>query len=412
MPDRAQSESVAAVLLVGVVVISVGIVGLYAVEEFASTTDGPRTDVAVDVRTDALVVTHRGGASIPSADLRLIVRVNGSDAGLAWGDGSLDGGDDVFDPGESWRVSRSDTPDSVVVVRLVHTPSNTVLVRTETNPRVPETVDAKRGGKIEARDSEGPFVPGGRGDETGGEEPPLRVRVDDLTNRDTNNPRYVVSYDVSTTNGSFDRVEVEFDSGWNAESGTRTDETARGRVSFRGGYGQNEPYTITVRTYYETGGGATTVGRTRTITDRADTYNPENDDLRTAESPSLATETSIGDLSVPDESKVCYRFDYDVDAPGDVDEVILGTVARSESNAGTAVETVSQPSGERDVGVQYGTGTQYKAVVLITDTDGAVVDSRTRDDVADGDSGQSGGCENEGSPGKGPPKGGGPPGRR
>ena len=427
MLNRAQSELAGAALLLGIVVITVGIAGAYGLTTVGSSADTPRATVDGEVGMDSLTLTHQGGQSIPGDDLRLRVRVNGSETSLVWADGTLTGGDARFDPGDAWRVSRSYDPDSVVVVRLIHRPSNGILFRTERNPTTP-TVVSGDGGKADARDTDGEIPVGIGTDDTGTDdetETSLRVRVDDLTNRSTDNPRYVVSYDAPVTNDSFDRVEVEFGSGPNADSATRTGGSERGSVSFRGGYGQNEEYTITVRTYYTTDGGETTVGRRRTITDRADTYNPENDDLRSAESPSLDPGTSIEDLSVPDRSEVCYRFDYGVDAPGDIGEVIFGVVARSEFGAGTAVERASQPSDERDIGVEYGAGTEYKAVVLITDTDGAVVDSQTRNDVADGDDrgrGQPDGCEQEngppenGPPGNGPPgngpPGNGPPGQR
>ncbi|GAB6861861.1 type IV pilin [Haloplanus litoreus] len=155
MPDRAQSDAVGAVLLVGLVTVSVGVVGAYAVGAMTDGTDTPRVDVTGEVRTDGITLSNQGGGSLPSESLRLSVRVNGSETPLSWGDGTLSGGAESFDPGEIWSVARSDDPDSVVTVRLIHRPSNTVLFRVERSPTSGESVNADTGGYIEAVDSEG-----------------------------------------------------------------------------------------------------------------------------------------------------------------------------------------------------------------------------------------------------------------
>jgi hypothetical protein len=264
------------------------------------------------------------------------------------------------------------------------------------------------GGQIDAVDSEGEIPVGiGTADETDDDtETSLRVRVDDLTNRDTDNPRYVVSYDAPVANDSFDRVEVEFDAGWDGDSGTITDGTERGSVSFQGGYGQNEEYTITVRTYYTTDDG-TTVGRVRTITDRADTDNPANDDLSESGSPVIEPSTTITDRSDPERDRVRYRFEYDIDTKGSFGEVIVAVVNRN-GNGGTTVRTVDRSSSTEDLQVNYGTNTEYKAAILVLDDDGAVVDTKTRIDEADGDGGNGPGNSgsNPGNSGSNPGKGG------
>ena len=409
MRDRAQSELAGAALLLGIVVITVGVAGAYGLNAVVSSADTPQATVDGEVRTDSITLTHQGGQSIPGDDLRLQVRVNGSETTLDWTDGTLTGGDARFDPGDAWRVSRDYDPDTVVVVRLVHRPSNHVLFGTETNPTVPMATNGD-GGKADARDTDGEIPVGiGAADDTETDddvETSLRVRVDDLTNRDTDNPHYVVSYDAPVANDSFDRVEVEFDAGWNGDFGIITDETERGSVSFRGGYGQNEEYTITVRTYYTTGGGGTTVGRARTITDRADADNPTNDDLSESGSPVLESSTTITDRSVPETSDVRYRFDYDVGTRGNFGEVLVGIVNRN-GVGGTTVRTVGRSSGIEDLQVNYGTGTDYKATILVFDADGAVVDAQTRFDEADGDGSNPGNSgSNPGNSGSNPGRGG------
>lgn len=388
MPDRAQSEVVGAALLLGLVVVIVVIAGVAALDAATATADTPRANVAGEVQTDGITLNHRGGEPLPGADLRVSVRVNGSETGVDWTDGTLTGGDDTFDAGERWTVSQSYHPDSAVAVRLIHAPSNTVLFRTETTPQSPDPVAAEWGGKADAVDSEGEFSVGAGGDDDDGDDdadPSLRLRVDDLTDQDTDNPRYVVSYDAPSAEGTFDRVEVAFDSDGNADTTTETRSSERGSVDFPGEYGANEEYRITVDAYYDDGSGETVVEHARTVTDAADGANPSNDDLSESGSPALEPSTTITDRSDPERDTVEYRFDYEVDTNGNFQQVLLGVVNRN-GDGGTAVETHERASRRNEaVSVEYGAGTDYKVTILVFDADGAVVDSKTRIDEADGD---------------------------
>jgi hypothetical protein len=405
MPDRAQSETVGAILLLGVVVLSVGVVGAYALEAAIVPSDAPRANVAGDVRTDALVLTHQGGDALPGGDLRLRVRVNGSETGVAWADGTLTGGDDRFDPGEEWRVTRAYAPGAVVSVRLVHVPSNAVVFRTETSPPRPTVVGD--GGKADARDTEGE-IPVGADEDDGS----LRVRVDDLTDRDRDRPHYVVSYDVAPANDSFEGVEVAFTSDDVDATGTESGTGTRGHVRFQRYYGSGAEYDLVVRTLYRDESGGTVVGRSRTITDRADAVNPSNDDLSEADSPTIDASTTIDDLSEPNSDRVRYEFDYAVTTRGNFQQVVLGVV-NQQGVGGTDVR-FGRPAGKKETITEYyGTGTQYKATILVFDADGAVVDAETRIDEADGDDAGDGPGppDDPGPPGNpGPPDSPGPPG--
>ncbi|GAB3328208.1 type IV pilin [Haloplanus salinarum] len=167
MPNRAQSEAVGSILVIGLVVVVVGVAGTAALGPITSGTDGVRAEITGGVDTDGITLSHQGGDSISGDELRLIVRVNGSETGLDWADGTLSGGDDAFDPGEGWRVSRDYHADSVVAVTLIHDPSNAVLFDTERNPASTDPVVADRGGNVGARDSEGAVPGGGSGSSPG-----------------------------------------------------------------------------------------------------------------------------------------------------------------------------------------------------------------------------------------------------
>lgn len=171
MADRAQSELVGGMLLLGVVVIVVGVAGVAALDATTATADAPQADVTGVVGTNATTLAHRGGESLPGADLRLLVAVDGADASIDWADGSLSGDDDVFDPGEQWTVT-TPTSDSgaVVSITLIHRPSNAVLFETETNP-TPPRVAAGDGGLADATDRDGRIDPGDVGGGGGTETP-------------------------------------------------------------------------------------------------------------------------------------------------------------------------------------------------------------------------------------------------
>ncbi|WP_338738193.1 type IV pilin [Haloplanus salilacus] len=392
MDDRAQSEAVGSILVIGLVVVVVGIAGAAALGPLTSGTDTVRAEITGDIGTGGIDISHQGGDALPSADLRLIVRVNGSETGLDWADGTLSGGDDAFDPGEGWRVSRDYHADSVVAVTLIHEPSNTILFDTERSPASTDPVVADRGGNLGARDSEG-AVSGGtnRGDDGNGADESIAVGVNDLTYLDGDAPQFVVSYDVGSVNDSFDRVEVEFD-GEDADDRTLSADRPRGSVGFLGDYGADEPYTITIRTYDDDG----SVGRNRTITDRADTEDRFGGDLSESDSPTLDDDTTITDESDPETDEVQYRFDYEVETEGNFGGVVLGMVNRN-GNGDTVVyppewewsdgevATLDTADGEETLDADYRAETEYKLTILVFDDEGAVVDTLRVFDEADGE---------------------------
>jgi hypothetical protein len=73
MFNRAQTESIGVILLLGVVVISIGAGGIYAVGTVTQSTDGPDAAFTSEIGTDGIALSHQGGDSVPGNDLRLIV---------------------------------------------------------------------------------------------------------------------------------------------------------------------------------------------------------------------------------------------------------------------------------------------------------------------------------------------------
>lgn len=70
MNDRAQSETVGVVLLVGVVVITVSTAGAFALSDVDS--DIRDFDGRIEVTTDSITIAHAGGDPIAFSDLLLV----------------------------------------------------------------------------------------------------------------------------------------------------------------------------------------------------------------------------------------------------------------------------------------------------------------------------------------------------
>lgn len=117
--NRAQSESVGVILLVGIVVISVATVGAFALSDIDS--DERNFDATVEVTTDRITIAHGGGDPVPFSDLLLVLRVDGTTTRITPNDSELVNGDDdeLFEPGERWVTDTvSYSTDELVTVRL------------------------------------------------------------------------------------------------------------------------------------------------------------------------------------------------------------------------------------------------------------------------------------------------------
>ncbi|PAU83062.1 PKD domain-containing protein [Halorubrum salipaludis] len=215
------------------------------------------------------------------------------------------------------------------------------------------------------------------GDPGAGPTPQVAIRVDDVTNRRPNNPRFYVSYDVS---GDFDGIEA---------SATSTESTARdsaslfdgrGGVSLSPGFGQGQEFAVTVRAFRN----GSTVAQ-QTIYTNADTQNPstENDDLSRSDSAAIQS-TQIKDQSNTGNNGVRYRFTYDLSSTGSFSETRLYALNRNGNGASGSTVVASRTANNVEVNPNDGTGTSYKLAVLVLDESGAVVDSRIVDDTADG----------------------------
>ena len=136
--ERAQSEIVGTVLLVGVVVVTVTTLGAGLLGS-VSEDDDPLGDVSGEVRTDEIRLTHRGGESLAVVALEVVVRTDDGTTRIPFADGALAGPDsDRFDPGETWSKSASFDENEEVRVSLVHD-SDSVLFEARKRATTPAT---------------------------------------------------------------------------------------------------------------------------------------------------------------------------------------------------------------------------------------------------------------------------------
>lgn len=124
---RGQSEVVGVVLLTAVVLVLVTLVGAAILLQWESETeDEPRVDVESDLNSTTLTVRHQGGDRLPAGSIRIALRDNASaDVDLA---NFTERPGDRFEPGSTWRHDAfADDIAGVVVVLVIHDPTNTVL---------------------------------------------------------------------------------------------------------------------------------------------------------------------------------------------------------------------------------------------------------------------------------------------
>lgn len=145
LSDRAQSESIGVILLVGVVVITTTTVGVVAYEQVAAD-DRTNANVSVSVSEDAVALTHEGGEAIAHEDLRVVVANDSQRWDLDFSEGSTvvsasPDDPDAFEPGEVWaNESFSFPPNETVQVAVYDTSTNDRLVKERVYPEenIPE----------------------------------------------------------------------------------------------------------------------------------------------------------------------------------------------------------------------------------------------------------------------------------
>ncbi|RXK51577.1 type IV pilin [Halorientalis pallida] len=128
MADRAQSEVVGVVILIGVVVTMVGIVSVVI---FADTgADGSvLADVTVEANATHLRVVHMGGENIAVSDFGVVLDGTGDEVRVPVDSANVSGGDGRFDPGDRFVRTHGLEGDRARIV-VVHSDENAVVAET------------------------------------------------------------------------------------------------------------------------------------------------------------------------------------------------------------------------------------------------------------------------------------------
>lgn len=135
--DRGGSESIGALLLVAITVISISVVGGAV---FAANSPTPHPNAQIDATADGstLTIEHRAGEVLAAESFEVILRGPGTtfagtdgDPVAEWADG-----DSQFEPGERWNFTAESPIAPGETVVLVYTEGDRVLLD-ETS--IPET---------------------------------------------------------------------------------------------------------------------------------------------------------------------------------------------------------------------------------------------------------------------------------
>ena len=132
MPDRAQSEVIGVVILIGVVVTMVGIVSVVILADTGGE-GSVLTDVTVEANGTHLQVVHMGGDSIPVGDLEVVLDGSSEADRIRVDAVNLSGDDGRFGPGD--RLVRTHGLDGDRTrVAVVHGGENTVVAEATVTP--------------------------------------------------------------------------------------------------------------------------------------------------------------------------------------------------------------------------------------------------------------------------------------
>lgn len=131
--NRAQSETIGTVLLIGVVVVAVGTFGAFFLSGFVGES-APLASISVDGNETTMNISHSGGERIATEDLRITVSQPGNSKAYTFENNGtqvrVSDPDTEFKPGDRWRFDTEGQgleADQRVTVRLIHLPSNEVV---------------------------------------------------------------------------------------------------------------------------------------------------------------------------------------------------------------------------------------------------------------------------------------------
>ena len=102
--ERGQSESIGAVLLVGIVALSLATYGAFYFGTITDRRGGASADVDAELTETSVTLTHMAGDPIDESEISVRLYVNGTEwTNVTWAAGTIRGTDDgTFEAGERW----------------------------------------------------------------------------------------------------------------------------------------------------------------------------------------------------------------------------------------------------------------------------------------------------------------------
>jgi hypothetical protein len=365
--DRAQSEVIGEVLLLGIVVITVSVVGLAVVSDYQdrAAAERPEVDISGDVDSSWATVTHVGGRGVSLADLELVLRSDGAESRYALDDPAVtledDDGDGVFEAGETANVSHS--YDGTVRLLLIDTTEPTRILY-DREFEVSDGGGSDDGPTVEqfdvndtSSDGDASFDVTWRATDASGD---VTGATLELRDQETGAVQGVESYSFGGTG----------DTG--TQTGNLTNTSGAGRV-----------YVLELSVTDAAGNTAT-----ETVVDTADSEFRNDPVVQTFD----VTDTSNG-------NDATYEVTYNVtDEDGDLTEVTLELVDADGTVRDTVTDTYNETGGTGDVtrSLSYTAGKSkgetFYINVTATDANGGTAEQSVTD-VANGDGGGGGGAQ-------------------
>lgn len=126
---RAQSDVVGTILLIGVVTLTVSMVGTGLLSSMQASTADPQANLDGRVIQGNLTLVHRGGDSLNETELQVRVANDTVAPVTDFEDGEIVRGTDdgLFERGEQWRNTTTIPNGSQLEVWVIHEPSDTLL---------------------------------------------------------------------------------------------------------------------------------------------------------------------------------------------------------------------------------------------------------------------------------------------
>jgi len=127
--NRAQSEAVGTILMIGVVTFTISMIGMGMIGSMQASTEDPQANLDGRLIEVNLTVVHRGGDSLNETELRVRIANDSTEPTTDFDSGEIVRGDDdgQFERGEQWRNMTSIPTGSQLEVWVFHEASDTIL---------------------------------------------------------------------------------------------------------------------------------------------------------------------------------------------------------------------------------------------------------------------------------------------